>query len=135
MSKFKRDHLAEKSRALARKLLAAHLGVEIPSFAIIHHKDENPFNNAISNLSIVTMAEHAKLHSGKDQRFNRKETTNRDLPKGISWESSRGKYLVQIRVGDARPRARFNTLSEAIQGRADLELKHWGFQNGADDEH
>lgn len=31
----------------------------------VHHKDENPLNNTLSNLVYLTHSEHARLHSGE----------------------------------------------------------------------
>lgn len=36
---------------------------EIPAGWCVHHCDENPHNNLIDNLVLMTMAEHAALHS------------------------------------------------------------------------
>lgn len=30
--------------------------------AIIHHKDENPFNNECNNLEVITRGQHNKVH-------------------------------------------------------------------------
>jgi len=39
-----------------------HLGHLIPDDAEVHHKDEDPTNNAISNLKLTTKSEHATHH-------------------------------------------------------------------------
>ena len=31
----------------------------------VHHKDENPLNNSLSNLVYLTRSEHSKLHAGE----------------------------------------------------------------------
>lgn len=36
---------------------------KIPKGYIIHHKDENKLNNDISNLQLVTRAQHSKIHN------------------------------------------------------------------------
>ncbi len=38
------------------------LGRNLTSEEIVHHKDENMFNNNPDNLEIVTRSEHAKIH-------------------------------------------------------------------------
>ena len=35
---------------------------KIPDGCVIHHVDENPFNNDIKNLVCVSISEHAKIH-------------------------------------------------------------------------
>lgn len=61
----------------------------------------------------------------KDQRYGRKSTTGRELPKGILWEPSRKRWKVHIRVGNKRYQARKRTLEEAILWRSQMEDLHW----------
>ena len=42
----------------------------------IHHKDENPKNNALSNLELTTHEDHAKTHS-KKKKFWKKSPRNK----------------------------------------------------------
>ena len=44
----------------ARKAWEQHWGKKIPAGYIIAHKDGNPTNNSIRNLSMLTIAEHNK---------------------------------------------------------------------------
>ena len=46
-----------------RLVMMQHLNRELTPFEIVHHKDLNKCNNDISNLQLMTLAEHAKLHS------------------------------------------------------------------------
>jgi HNH endonuclease len=45
-----------------------HFG-EIPTGMDIHHRDENPSNNDISNLLMLTTSQHLKFH-WKARKFN-----------------------------------------------------------------
>lgn len=54
-----------------RKIMSEHLGRKLRSDEIVHHIDGNKSNNEISNLVIMTRAEHAKLHA--DLRRNSKK--------------------------------------------------------------
>lgn len=113
------------SRHRAREILSSFLGVSLPSFAIVHHKDGNPQNNKLSNLEIVTRQEHAKIHRGKNQRHNRSSTFNRLLPKGITYDQSRGNFKCHIRVGVDRYQGRVQTLEEAVRWRNLMEAIYW----------
>lgn len=37
----------------------------------VHHKDENPRNNALSNLELVNKDEHQRDHANKDKRWKK----------------------------------------------------------------
>lgn len=45
-----------------RHIMEMHLGRRLESHEIVHHRDEDPSNNAIENLQLVTRAEHARIH-------------------------------------------------------------------------
>lgn len=45
-----------------RRVMEGHLGRRLKSDEIVHHKDEDKRNNSLSNLVLVTRAEHARIH-------------------------------------------------------------------------
>lgn len=47
---------------LHRKVWEEYYGQKIPKGYVIHHKDENPKNNSIENLQLMTVEEHIKHH-------------------------------------------------------------------------
>lgn len=48
-----------------RLVMAEALGLEkLPDWAMVHHIDENPHNNTLDNLALVTKAGHVHLHQG-----------------------------------------------------------------------
>lgn len=49
-------------------LMAVHLGRDLDDDEEVHHIDENPLNNDLSNLIVLPKSEHAKLH-GEEKRI------------------------------------------------------------------
>lgn len=47
---------------LHRVVMENHLGRILNSNEVVHHKDENKFNNCISNLEVMTNSQHSYLH-------------------------------------------------------------------------
>lgn len=62
---------------LARVVMENSLGhiVDYDKYEV-HHKDENPSNNALSNLELITHHEHARNHS-KKKKFWKKSPRNK----------------------------------------------------------
>lgn len=48
-----------------RRILQKFLGRKLKSNEIVHHIDNNPLNNSIKNLKIMSRSEHSKLHNQK----------------------------------------------------------------------
>lgn len=47
-------------------VVCQHLGLtEMPAGHCVHHIDENPLNNALDNLLLMTTSEHRKLHASR----------------------------------------------------------------------
>lgn len=66
-----------------RVVIENHLGRLInPKKEDINHKDGNPKNNAISNLELVTHAEHARGHA-KQKKFWKKSPRNKSAQRVI----------------------------------------------------
>lgn len=56
-----------------RRVMENYLGRKLESNEIVHHIDGNRHNNSLSNLTILTRAEHARLHfTGVDQSYHEK---------------------------------------------------------------
>ena len=45
-----------------RYLMEQYLGHELSSDLVVHHENENPRDNHIENLVVMTRAEHSRLH-------------------------------------------------------------------------
>lgn len=49
-------------------LYAYFIGI-VPAGYVVHHKDDNPLNNRLDNLQLVTRAEHSKLHRDDRKKY------------------------------------------------------------------
>jgi hypothetical protein len=52
-------------------IMENHLGRLLKKGEEVHHKDENPKNNALSNLELTTKSRHQKKHLLKDKRWEK----------------------------------------------------------------
>lgn len=59
------DPETKKVRSYPRYLMEQHLGRPLSDDEDVHHIDENPSNNDISNLEIIMHGEHQRRHSQK----------------------------------------------------------------------
>lgn len=56
----------EHGYVLAHRLvMEKHIGRLLNDDEVVHHVDENRFNNDLSNLQLMTRREHTKLHNDK----------------------------------------------------------------------
>lgn len=46
-----------------RYVMSEHLGRPLEDWEIVHHKDHNKTNNHISNLEIMSLSNHTKIHN------------------------------------------------------------------------
>ena len=60
-----------KQVRIHRYLMEKKVGRKLLSSELVHHKDDNKFNNDIDNLEIVTRSKHKQLHPeiGEQTRF------------------------------------------------------------------
>lgn len=54
-----------KTISYPKYLMEKELGRELTPDEVVHHKDENPLNNDISNLMIMSQRDHAAIHARK----------------------------------------------------------------------
>jgi hypothetical protein len=57
-----------KEHRMARQVMSKHLKRELSIFEIVHHIDNNPANNGINNLKIMSREEHSSLHHAGRRR-------------------------------------------------------------------
>tara|TARA_Y100000310_G_scaffold322887_1_gene382513 strand:+ start:210 stop:698 length:489 start_codon:yes stop_codon:yes gene_type:complete len=48
-----------------RMIMESHLGRELESHEIVHHKDGNNLNNSLDNLEVMSIGDHSKIHNTK----------------------------------------------------------------------
>ena len=60
-----------------RYVMEQHIGRYLNSSEVIHHIDNNPINNDIANLRLMSRSEHRKLHDKEHKR----DKLGRYLPK------------------------------------------------------
>ncbi len=58
-----------KGRPLHDVIMEEHIGRKLAPNEVVHHKDKNKQNNAISNLEVLTNSEHARLHATENHIF------------------------------------------------------------------
>ena len=96
-----------------RVLWVMHHG-SIPRDRQIDHIDQNPQNNHISNLRIVTDAEN-KLNLPMRK-------TNKSGHRGVHWDKNRKKWFAQIqRNKKTTALGRFDNLEDAVKARKKAE--------------
>ena len=95
-------YFSKNGRILHRVVWEAHNG-PIPDGYCIHHRDHNPANNDISNLQMMTYAEHAAHHKETSAHLHRTPAKLQHLekirpltkawhasPEGRQWHSEHG---------------------------------------------
>jgi len=63
-------------KKVSRWVMESHIGRELDSDEIVHHIDEDPTNNNIENLVLMTISEHRRHHMTGDRNpfFGEKHT-------------------------------------------------------------
>lgn len=51
-----------------RLIMESYLNCTLESYLIVHHRDENPSNNSLDNLEVMTYKEHNNYHKGWEKR-------------------------------------------------------------------
>jgi HNH endonuclease len=75
-------YVGGKQLLVSRVVMQVHLGRKLLSTELVHHKDENPFNNDVSNLQVVSRSEHKRIHAKIGMRTRLKKVWHLD-PKTI----------------------------------------------------
>ena len=65
MSRYKKIEVNGKWKQLHRYIMECHLGHELPKTVIVHHKNNDPHDNRLENLEVMTCQQHAEHHNQK----------------------------------------------------------------------
>ena len=102
-SKYRKIKVNGKSRDLHRHIMEEHLGRELSRNEVVHHIDGNAFNNDLSNLMLLTRAEHAELHEKAGDYDNRNSVQAKSKARESSrryWSTHVGKDSKRIAMCD-----------------------------------
>src|SRR6266702_1929208 len=75
---------SRNSESLHQAIWKKHHGA-IPPGLEIHHKDENPLNNDISNLACITVGEHRRIHGANGATPAMRKNLERIRPLTKRW--------------------------------------------------
>nr|DAJ46651.1 MAG TPA: HNH endonuclease [Caudoviricetes sp.] len=79
---YKTDENKHKLVSYPRILMEEKLGRSLTNDEVVHHIDENPENNNIDNLVVLTKSEHCRLHR---QKYFNKVVTCEVCKKKFIW--------------------------------------------------
>lgn len=84
------DKNTKRVTSYSRMIMEEHIGRELSATEQIHHIDGDANNNDISNLQILTLGEHQKLHS---QKYFDKEMICPWCGKTFIWTAKEQQYF------------------------------------------
>ena len=84
MNKYKAIKVKGVKHDEHRYLMEQKLGRKLDRTEIVHHKNENPRDNNIDNLEVITLAEHARLHHWGRKRSDEIRRAQSERMKGRS---------------------------------------------------
>ena len=73
----------EQSRERARRKVQRYLGRKLETWEDVHHKDENPLNNNIDNLQVLSHGDHTRLHKTGNRKCGLTGCDRKHAAKGL----------------------------------------------------
>jgi len=70
-------------RQLEHRIICEQIYRKLNFREIVHHKDQNRFNNCVENLIIMDSIEHNKYHTKKNKNYGKKLWKNNIHPRGM----------------------------------------------------
>ncbi len=92
-----------------RIIMEDHLGRSLLRNEVVHHRDGDKFNNQITNLQLISLAEHTRSHVKSKQGFS-----SLYFSKMEDADKSYIKYLSENGMSATRIATYFNTTSKRI---------------------
>lgn len=94
-------------------------GHQVPEGFIVDHKDGNGLNNTWGNLRLATNSQNS---------MNRcVQSNNRSGKTGVRWDSTRGKWKAEIKIGrKCKHIGRFDSFEDAVSARNQYEIELFG---------
>jgi hypothetical protein len=110
---------------LHQEVWKAHHGSEIPEGCLIHHRDENPLNNAPDNLECLTRKQHGERHpQGQPDwlmahldKIRDRATEWHQSAEGREWHKEHGKRTWESRQPRPRVCAYCHRTFQTLSGR------------------
>ena len=79
-----------------RYVMEQYLGRKLSRNEVVHHKDRNRMNNDISNLEVMSVSEHTRLHAIENGLKPRFDNYCVDCGKSIYYEATRCPRCAQV---------------------------------------
>lgn len=90
----------------------------------VHHKDENPLNNSLSNLMYLTHSEHVRLHAG-ELRHDETRVKLSASHKGKQgyWKGKHLSEEIRLKMSESHKGKKLKSLSEETKAKISAAMK------------